>query len=317
MLGVVIGMIIGTPVVTNAESEGTLLHKGMNHTDVKPLQRQLKNYDYYHDHIDGSFGPLTFKGVENFQEDHGLSVDGIAGPDTKKTLKKVKSQEQQFKDAPNLKRGSHNKTVKAVQKQLKHLNYYHSNLDGIYGPLTEKAVTAFQQSNHITIDGIAGPKTYSALIHNPVRHVEKNTGRQEKSASKPSTQKTKTSKDDETTKKDSHKADNQKGKTANKSNHQPERTLSVTSTAYTAHCDGCSGTTSTGINLIKNPGRKVIAVDPNVIPLGTRVWVEGYGEAVAGDTGGAIKGNRIDVFVPDQTEASNWGRKPVKVKILE
>ncbi|WP_054788101.1 3D domain-containing protein [Gracilibacillus sp. JCM 18966] len=62
---------------------------------------------------------------------------------------------------------------------------------------------------------------------------------------------------------------------------------------------------------------KVVAVDPDVIPLGTRVHVEGYGEAIAGDTGGAIKGNRIDVHVPTKDEAFDWGRKQVDVTILE
>ena len=56
--------------------------------------------------------------------------------------------------------------------------------------------------------------------------------------------------------------------------------------------------TATGINLRSNPNLKVIAVDPSVIPLGSKVWVEGYGYAVAGDTGGAIKGNKIDLFMP-------------------
>lgn len=61
----------------------------------------------------------------------------------------------------------------------------------------------------------------------------------------------------------------------------------------------------------------MIAVDPKVIPLGTKVWVEGYGYAVAGDTGGAIKGNKIDVFIPTQSQALKWGRKNVKIKILK
>ncbi|MDQ0216208.1 uncharacterized protein YabE (DUF348 family) [Oikeobacillus pervagus] len=94
------------------------------------------------------------------------------------------------------------------------------------------------------------------------------------------------------------------------------REMHVTATAYTAHCNGCSGVTATGINLRANPNLKVIAVDPNVIPLGTKVYVEGYGYAVAGDTGGAIKGNRIDVFVPSKDQARNWGRKSVKIRIL-
>jgi uncharacterized protein YabE (DUF348 family) len=91
----------------------------------------------------------------------------------------------------------------------------------------------------------------------------------------------------------------------------------VSSTAYTAYCNGCSGYTSTGINLRANPNAKVIAVDPNVIPLGTKVYVEGYGYAIAGDTGRAIKGNKIDVFFSTKAEAYSWGRKTVKIKILE
>lgn len=92
--------------------------------------------------------------------------------------------------------------------------------------------------------------------------------------------------------------------------------MTVTATAYTANCAGCSGVTATGINLKANPNQKVIAVDPKVIPLGTKVWVEGYGEAIAGDTGGAIKGNKIDVFIPSKQAASNWGVKKVKIKVL-
>lgn len=92
--------------------------------------------------------------------------------------------------------------------------------------------------------------------------------------------------------------------------------MTVTATAYTAYCAGCSGTTYTGINLRANPNQKVIAVDPNVIPLGSRVWVEGYGEAIAGDIGGAIKGNIIDVFLENKQDAYNWGRKTVKIKVL-
>ncbi|PKG21651.1 LysM peptidoglycan-binding and 3D domain-containing protein [Niallia nealsonii] len=93
--------------------------------------------------------------------------------------------------------------------------------------------------------------------------------------------------------------------------------LTVEATAYTAKCNGCSGITATGINLKDNPNTKVIAVDPSVIPLGSEVYVEGYGRAVAGDTGGAIKGNKIDLHVPTTEQALDWGRQTVKVKILD
>jgi 3D (Asp-Asp-Asp) domain-containing protein/LysM repeat protein len=92
--------------------------------------------------------------------------------------------------------------------------------------------------------------------------------------------------------------------------------ITVKATAYTASCEGCSGVTATGINLNANPNAKVISVDPSVIPLGTKVYIEGYGEAVAGDTGGAIKGNRIDVYMPSESQAIQFGAKEITVKIL-
>nr|WP_106782139.1 G5 and 3D domain-containing protein [Lysinibacillus timonensis] len=91
----------------------------------------------------------------------------------------------------------------------------------------------------------------------------------------------------------------------------------VTATAYTPSCSGCSGYTATGINVQENPNMKIIAVDPNVIPLGTKVWVEGYGNAIAADTGGSIQGNKIDVLMPTKSDAYSWGRKKVLVKILD
>ena len=69
------------------------------------------------------------------------------------------------------------------------------------------------------------------------------------------------------------------------------------------------GQTTTG----RKPQVGVIAVDPKVIPLNTKLYVEGYGECVAGDTGGLIKGNIIDLFFDTRDEVNKWGRKQVKV----
>ncbi|MCY9256000.1 ubiquitin-like domain-containing protein [Bacillus spizizenii] len=101
-----------------------------------------------------------------------------------------------------------------------------------------------------------------------------------------------------------------------RSNESTGKVMTVSSTAYTASCSGCSGHTATGVNLKNNPNAKVIAVDPNVIPLGSKVHVEGYGYAIAADTGSAIKGNKIDVFFPEKSSAYRWGNKTVKIKIL-
>ena len=98
---------------------------------------------------------------------------------------------------------------------------------------------------------------------------------------------------------------------------QPSKTITVTSTGYTVESAGGSGITATGIDLNKNPNMKVISVDPKVIPLGSKVYVEGYGQAIAADTGGAIKGNKIDIYFPTKKQAINWGVRTVKVTIQE
>lgn len=76
----------------------------------------------------------------------------------------------------------------------------------------------------------------------------------------------------------------------------------------TAYCLG--GTTATGMPV----GRGIIAVDPGVIPLGSRVHVSGYGDAIAADTGGAINGSKIDVWLPCD-EAYAWGVRSVTVTL--
>lgn len=87
----------------------------------------------------------------------------------------------------------------------------------------------------------------------------------------------------------------------------PAGGTSMTMTA-TAYC--LQGNTATGMPV----GRGIIAVDPGVIPLGSRVYVSGYGDAIAADTGGAIGGNRIDVWLPC-SEAYAWGSRTVTVTI--
>ena len=89
-------------------------------------------------------------------------------------------------------------------------------------------------------------------------------------------------------------------------------TLTMQSTAYTG------GTlTATGTKPVYNPGGiSTIAVDPSVIPLGSKVYVSGYGIAIAADTGGAINGNIIDLYFNSEADCIAWGRRNVTVEIL-
>lgn len=67
----------------------------------------------------------------------------------------------------------------------------------------------------------------------------------------------------------------------------------------------------------KTPAVGMVAVDPSVIPMGSRLYIEGYGFAHAADTGGAIKGNRLDLFMEDRSQCLSWGRRTVKVYLLQ
>ncbi|KLU62074.1 cell wall-binding protein YocH precursor [Peptococcaceae bacterium CEB3] len=87
------------------------------------------------------------------------------------------------------------------------------------------------------------------------------------------------------------------------------RAFTVEATAYTY----TGNPTASGVY----PHRGLIAVDPRVIPMGSRVYVEGYGYAVAADTGGAILGKRIDLFFPSERECIDWGRRPIKIYLLK
>ncbi|MDS7057155.1 3D domain-containing protein [Klebsiella pneumoniae] len=102
------------------------------------------------------------------------------------------------------------------------------------------------------------------------------------------------------------------------------KTLTVEATAYTNHPSengtyGGKVVTRTGLdisNSITYNGMGIIATDPSVIPLNSIVQIEGLGTYIALDTGGNIKGNRIDILMANSTQTDNWGRRNVSVTII-
>ncbi len=96
------------------------------------------------------------------------------------------------------------------------------------------------------------------------------------------------------------------------SHGQVKQMLTMEATAYLPTDGGGDGITATGVQAHHG----IVAVDPNVIPLGTRLYIPGYGEAVAADTGGDIIGNRIDVVLEDYSSAIQFGRRTVEVYVL-
>lgn len=107
--------------------------------------------------------------------------------------------------------------------------------------------------------------------------------------------------------------DNSKAATSAE-NVSGSKTLTMSATAYSTEANGMGTYSATGINLKQHPS--CVAVDPSVIPLGSIIWVSGYGVSVAGDTGTAIKGNVIDLHFATVAQSMAWGRRTVTVKIL-
>ena len=107
------------------------------------------------------------------------------------------------------------------------------------------------------------------------------------------------------------RAVSQKKKKASRSEMKQAREGMV----FTANASGYNGPGKTRLGTKIRPG--IVAVDPDYIPLGTILWVEGYGTCRAEDTGGAIKGNAIDLAFSTKEEAYEWGRRDVQVRVMK
>ena len=179
--------------------------------------------------------------------------------------------------AKTIDRGQRGHHVIKVQTMLKHQGFLHDSVDGIYGHNTEQAVRKFQKSKGLAVDGCVGPTTMNALEKMETRYGGHGTEL-------------------------SH----------NGVPNKYSRVLTMQASAYSAQDPGNGNYTATGSRLKKG----IVSVDPKLIPLGTRLYIEGYGYAVADDVGGAIKGHRIDLAYDSRSEALQFGRQTVKVYVL-
>ena len=179
-----------------------------------------------------------------------------------------------------VKEGMRGDAVKHVQELLIQGGYLAGAADGIAGPMTREAIERCQAAHQLTVDGICGEATYHAL---------------------------------------SGGADYDPVALGIVEERPPQvsrgggRSVYVSATAYSAYDPGNGSHTATG-TLVR---RGVIAVDPSVIPLGTHVFIPGYGEAVAEDIGYAINGYRIDVAFDTHAEALSFGRQDLEIFIME
>ena len=203
-----------------------------------------------------------------------------------------------FASAALLREGSRGEAVRELQKALIALEYMEGKPSGVFDKKTTEAVRRFQRDRELEVDGICGPLTQAELKKKDLKkapEAAKETEKREKAEREAA--KKKAAHD-----KELHEKAMREGKV-----------VYVSATAYSAYDPGNGHYTASGTRL----RRGVIAVDPSFIPLGTRVYIPGYGEAVAEDTGGSIVGNIIDIAFDTHEEAIEFGRQDLEIYILE
>ena len=169
-----------TPTPTVAVPEESLKN-GDSGADVKTLQKRLKELGYFKHTVDGKFGRDTEKALKEFQTNHGLEADGVAGKATYQVLFSENAMqkgttptpaptatpnpeaEEEAVAWPKLTKDSTGDDVAQLQEALIELGYLSGKADGTYGEKTVAAVKAFQKANGLTADGTAGEETQKVL----------------------------------------------------------------------------------------------------------------------------------------------------------
>ncbi|SDJ11258.1 peptidoglycan-binding protein [Natribacillus halophilus] len=315
------------PMAADASDFGDeLLSDGIENEHVEQLQDLLIAEGHLDQaSADGLYNEATSEAVKSYQEENDLLADGLAGPQTLGALK-------------TLEEGDENALVTDLQETLDAAGHYNGSVDGYFDEETYDAVKDFQAATDIAVDGLAGPETFSTLYYSTTEDAKEEEEPESEGAADDEAANEETAEaadeasveqetnaeagaDEGSTESDEASAETTEETTSNdneSSSESPEgTTYQMEATAYTAECNGCSGITANGTDLRNDRNANVVAVDPNVIPLGTTVHVEGYGEAVAADTGGAINGEKIDLHVPTKEEAMNFGRQNVEVTVLD
>ncbi len=167
--GLASGLLLAVPPVT-----ASVLRPGDRSPQVRAVQVQLQADGYFHAEPTGYFGPQTRAAVRRFQAARGLAADGIVGPATRAALQgqsaalagKGAAVAQASEGASNstvLRSGDRGDRVRQLQQRLQAAGVYDGPLSGVFGERTEAAVRRLQEQRGLTVDGIAGPATWSAL----------------------------------------------------------------------------------------------------------------------------------------------------------
>ncbi|WP_332238052.1 3D domain-containing protein [Sporolactobacillus sp. KGMB 08714] len=250
---------------------------------------------------------------------------------------KVPQKQSGGKDINNtlntLRKGDKSPSIAKLQEELKQLGYYHGEINGVFGDLTLKAIDSFQADQKLSGSGEANTET-TALLYNIYYHQSQLKAAQAKAAEITQQEKAAAEAKARQAAAQQQAQSKQAAAPVAQAAPQPQKaavqsvsytpgaaarqapkpagnTLTVLATGY-----ALKGLTATGTNVGGNSGAKVIAVDPSVIPLGSRVVIPGYGTYIAADTGGSIRGNRIDVHFPTKAAALAFGQRTLTITVI-
>ena len=289
-------------------SSGDVISSGMKGDNVKNLQRKLISLGFLSGTPDGICGDWTVAAIKKFQESQGLEADGVAGVMTLSKLNVSYSEESSTTVTKNSQEEEESSVAIAQnsnEEEEESSDTYAGIGSIIRAGMHGDGVTDIQQKliEHGYLageaDGFCGARTVAAI-----KRFQKSVGLTADGVCDLMTYAALENADYNTQDKswDNSLKETPKG-----------RKMYVEATAYYPAAVSGGSYTARG-NRVR---RGIIAVDPRVIPLGTRVYIPGYGEAVADDTGGAIKGHIIDIAFDTYSEAINFGRQHIEIYILD
>lgn len=300
-------LLISAVCLSSVCSAATLKY-GDKGNDVTEIQNYLIAQNLLHTSADGEYGPATVKAIKDFQTALGLKADGVCNAQTYKLLRAAAYDEidiTTYKPGDYVPEPPKNSSAKSVLTAVETATkvVQHAGIGDVI-QLGTKGEGVVHLQKKLTELGFYTGKAHGTCDEATVNALKK-------------FQASRNIKSDGICGRKTYSALEELPLNLNDYafNSQPpdySKVIRVEATAYSSAQPNLSKYTATG-KLCK---RGVIAVDPKIIPLGTKVFIPGYGYAVAEDTGSAIRGHKIDIAFDTVAECYQFGRKNIEIYIV-